>query len=328
MIQETPIRGRAQWLQLREKDVTASIVGGLLGVHPYATPYSIWALKTGRDPQDPEENEAMRRGRLLEPVAVQMLKEDYPELSFRLPGVYLRDPDVRIGATPDLYCQCPERGFGIVQIKTTFDLMLRDEWTDPDTGEIVPPAWIIAQTITEATLSGAQWAAVAVLVLGYAGSLKLHMVEIPIRPQIYTRIRDAVVAFWKMVESGEEPEADPERDGPTLDRVYREAVDIEKDLSEDPDVIPICQSYLAAGAREKLAAEDKKVAANKLKMKMGNAANALLPNGSILTWATVRKAGGYVAPSSYRQIRVPAKVATYDPNAVPDEPGATPQGGF
>ena len=72
-------RDRAAWLKVRGKDVTASVVGALFNAHEFITPYELWARKTGRLPKDSEETVAMRRGRLLEPVAVQMLRVDHPD---------------------------------------------------------------------------------------------------------------------------------------------------------------------------------------------------------------------------------------------------------
>ena len=52
---------REAWLKARRSDVTASVAGALLGAHPYASAYSIWAEKTGRIEQA-DETSAMKRG--------------------------------------------------------------------------------------------------------------------------------------------------------------------------------------------------------------------------------------------------------------------------
>ena len=69
--------------------------------------------------------------------------------------------------TPDLFVECPERGRGIVQIKSVEGSIFRKKWRDPETNEIAPPLWIAVQGIVEAHLDGAQWAAVAPLVVGF-----------------------------------------------------------------------------------------------------------------------------------------------------------------
>lgn len=75
MIEKHNPRNDAAWHRLRAKDITASVAGALIGVHEFTTIYELWSLKTGREFQSTEETDAIRRGRLLEPVAVEFLRE-------------------------------------------------------------------------------------------------------------------------------------------------------------------------------------------------------------------------------------------------------------
>lgn len=54
-----------QWLEERRKSIGGSDAAALVGMSPYATPYMVWADKTGRLPPK-EDSEAMRQGRDLE----------------------------------------------------------------------------------------------------------------------------------------------------------------------------------------------------------------------------------------------------------------------
>lgn len=56
---------REDWLTERKKGIGGSDAAGILGLSPWASPFSIWADKTGRLPEK-EDNEAMRQGRDLE----------------------------------------------------------------------------------------------------------------------------------------------------------------------------------------------------------------------------------------------------------------------
>ena len=108
-------KDRAAWLRARGQDITASVVGALFGVHDFVTPMELWAVKTKRIQYSSEETAPMRRGRLLEQVAVQMLREDYPDWDLEhnaAENVYYRDAARRLGATPDVIVQCPRRGRG------------------------------------------------------------------------------------------------------------------------------------------------------------------------------------------------------------------------
>jgi hypothetical protein len=302
-IEVIPIADRASWLALRERDVTASVVGALLGVHEYTTAYGLWALKSGRLPVDTDETAAMRRGRLLEPVAVQLIREERPEWRVENPGVYLRDPAIRLGATPDLYVDCPERGPGIVQIKTTADMVFRAKWRDPDTREPNLPLWIACQAITEAHLSGRQWAAVAVMVVGIG--LDLHIIDVPIHRRLIERIQAETVKFWSLLESGKEPDPDYGRDGSVIERLFAEDDGGEIDLVGDNRIHQLLSDRRVHKGVEKntkaaIAAIDAEI-----KHKMGNAAVAHIGFGEIITNKTIRRAGYTAKPSVFRQIRVP-----------------------
>lgn len=56
---------RDQWLSIRKKTIGGSDAAGIVGLSRWATPFTVWADKTGRLP-DSEDSEAMRLGRDLE----------------------------------------------------------------------------------------------------------------------------------------------------------------------------------------------------------------------------------------------------------------------
>lgn len=56
---------RAEWLEERRKAIGGSDAAAIVGLSAYATPYTVWADKTGRLPEKPD-SEAMRQGRDLE----------------------------------------------------------------------------------------------------------------------------------------------------------------------------------------------------------------------------------------------------------------------
>ena len=62
-------KDKETWLALRKQDVTASDAGALLGIHEFKTLLDLYGNKTGTLKEQPE-NDAMRRGKKLEGVAV------------------------------------------------------------------------------------------------------------------------------------------------------------------------------------------------------------------------------------------------------------------
>lgn len=299
MIQRIPIENRDQWLKLRGRDVTASVAGALLGVHPYATALGIYLLKAGLITEDPEETAPMRRGRLLEPVAVQMLREEGPYLAAQYPvGLYYRDPDARLGATPDCLAQDRNGDLGVVQFKTVEPGVFKRQWKDED-GAISPPLWVVCQAIVEAHLTGAKWAAVAAMVVGFG--IELHVVPVPIHAGVVERVRAEVRAFWDRVARGDPPPADYGRDGKLIARLYPDASGEIIDLSAD-NMLPTIAAedkQLAAEIKERIERRDAIKA--EVLAKLGPASGALFQGGRITACTISRKAYS-VAASSYRKL--------------------------
>lgn len=310
-VERIPYTTREAWLAARSRDVTASVIGALVGAHEYTTAFELWALKSGLITEDPNETPAMRRGRLLEDDALQMLAEDRP--SWRIePGgnVYLRAPELRIGATPDAYAHDPDRpGRGIVQVKTTSDIVYRKKWRDED-GAINLPIWIACQAIIEAKLTGARWACVALLVVGHG--LDLHIIDIPLHEGIWVALADEVTEFWKRVEAGEAPPADYARDGETIADLWPPDAAAEAlDLSADNRIPVLLDERDEIAARTKTDKDRRAEIDAEIVEKLAGATLARLSDGREIT-RTLQKRGEYVVkPTSFPVLRVrsPRKAA-------------------
>lgn len=213
---------KLEWHAARRQFITASVAGALLQCHPYTTAYQLWAEKTDQIQADDAENAAMRRGRLLEPAAVQMLREERPDwvIDYRNDQAFYCSDFLRIGATPDAFAMRPDiLGDGIVQFKTSSEEAFRNSWLDPDTGDVEIPTWIAVQAIVEAKMTGAKWAAVAVMVVGRG--IRMEVVDIPLHEGIWSKLVTATAEFWRVTDSGEHPPIDWDRDGSTVIDVNR-----------------------------------------------------------------------------------------------------------
>lgn len=65
---------REDWLTERRNSLGGSEIGAVLGLNRHATPYTVWAEKTGRLPPK-EDSEAMRQGRDLEDYVARRFSE-------------------------------------------------------------------------------------------------------------------------------------------------------------------------------------------------------------------------------------------------------------
>jgi putative phage-type endonuclease len=66
---------REEWLAQRRKTIGGSDAAAIIGLNAYASPYTVWADKTGRLPDKPD-NEAMRQGRDLEDYVARRWMEE------------------------------------------------------------------------------------------------------------------------------------------------------------------------------------------------------------------------------------------------------------
>jgi hypothetical protein len=310
MIERIAIENREQWLALRSQDVTASIAGALLGVHPYSTAYGLYLLKKGLIAEDPEETGPMRRGRLLEPVAVQMLREDRPDWKIeQYPiGYYYRDAAARIGATPDVFAINEHGKPGIVQLKSVEPSVFRREWRT-ESGTVEPPLWIVVQAILETYLTGREWAAVAPLVVGFG--LELPIIDIPIHAGIFQRIKLEVDAFWQRIAEGRNYDPDYARDGSLIAKLYPQDNGAEIDLRGDNEIPGAVDLLETARSLKKSADADENTAKAVILSKMGDFAFGLLADGRRVSNKTQNRnvgckhmSGLFCSQSEFRVMRI------------------------
>jgi predicted phage-related endonuclease len=276
-VQRIQVTDRESWLEMRKRDVTASVIGALFGMCPYQTALGLFMEKTGVEM--PEiDNAVLRRGRLLEGAVAQAVAEERPTWKITKATEYLRDPKARIGATPDFYVAGDPRGPGVLQAKTVAPSVYRKEWTEDS-----PPFWIVLQNATEMMLADVTWGAIAALVVD-PWKLDLHVYEIPRHAAAEKKLRDAVAQFWADVEAGREPKVDYARDGELMSMLYPTSAPGKTiDLTGD-NFAPVLLDE-----REKLSQVIKEADARKdeieteLKAKIGDAESALI-SGWRLTW--------------------------------------------
>jgi YqaJ-like viral recombinase domain len=305
MIEKIPIGNDAHWHGLRQHDVTASTAAALLGVHPYMTPLGLWLLKSGRDTTDPEETPPMRRGRLLEPVAVELLREEYPSWKWKFSsyphGYYYRDESCRIGATPDLVVEDESGRQGVIQIKTIEPWIFKRNWRDDESENVAPPLWVAVQAILEAYLTGSDWA--AVMAMRVSHGLEYSLVPVPVHTGIIDRLKGEVAAFWVSVANDKAPDPDHNRDLALLERLFTNNETI-ADLTADNELVALADER--ATVTEARKAADVRLAAIKAELlaKLGGAGAGRIADGRLITAKRVNRKAYEVGPSSYVTVTI------------------------
>ena len=234
-IEKREIKSREEWLEWRKQDVTASTIGALFNCHPYTTPLRLYAEKRGTEFIH-EDNKAMRRGRWMEPAVAKAVEEMRPEWKLEPARHYLRDPELRLGATPDFYIHGDPRGLGICQTKTVAPSVYARDWADG----VEVPLWIILQASVEAMLANADFIAIAALLVD-AHNMDISIHEMPRNPAAEAKIREAVARFWHDIDHGIEPQPDFARDTDVIQAMWqREAEPIKMiDLSWSNEIAAV-----------------------------------------------------------------------------------------
>lgn len=304
------ITDRTEWLSWRQGNVNASEAACLWGdeIHPYMSAYRLWALRSGKL-SDVEENKALKRGRLLEDDALELLQELKPSWQIWQPQVYLQHKEWRIGCTPDAYA----RGFedsrpfeANVQIKTVGRFTFQKQWIDADTKEVRPPLWIAVQATIEALLTGLDRVFVAALVISDAGMLDLKLVEVPMKAGILNALILRVKEFWSRVDTDTPYPMNYFKDADTVLEIYREDDGSEIDLSHVPgidDKIAEHRSLTQAIRAGEKAAENRKRVNAWLVGHMGNSRYGRVGKVTVNAM-NIQRHAYQVNKSSYRAVRI------------------------
>ena len=185
---------REEWLMRRRKTIGGADAAGIVGLSRWASPFSVWADKTGRAAEK-EDNEAMRQGRDLEDYVARRWMEDTGKRVYRLPAMLYHPQYPFAHADVDRMVMGENAG---LECKTTFSLDLKQF------NGVEFPVQYYAQCVHYLAVTGADRWYLAILAYGrgfFTFVLERDQAEI-----------DALMAaeadFWKLVEQDTPPDAD------------------------------------------------------------------------------------------------------------------------
>jgi predicted phage-related endonuclease len=262
MIETLTPASREEWLAIRRNAVGGSEVAAVLDCHEYLTQLELWSRKTGRVPEL-EPTADMKRGNRLESVALDILREENPAWTVTpnvigQGGKLFIDREAHMACTPDAFVQDEAGRRGVVQIKSVHPGAFA-KWRN----EL--PLRIALQVYQEAALTGASWAIVAALVIDRGADV--HILDVPLvgEPE---RLRDAIAAFWRFVETDTPPPSTPGRDLATIKAIALSApkpAEPEISLDGDNTLLDALANYTAANDEITALRGNQKVAEARLK---------------------------------------------------------------
>jgi hypothetical protein len=178
----------------------------------------------------------MKRGRYVEPLGIEILREERPDWQISSNNLkdcpyitHMVDLALGLACTPDCSVFDPARqGTGVVNIKSVHEAKFKKEWLLSD-GTVQVPPYVLLQLTQEAWLTSSEWAAVAVLVIGWG--IDLYVADVPVRKALFGRIEKEAALFWDSVRNGTPPEFDLARDGNLIREEFLASPDCIVDVS-------------------------------------------------------------------------------------------------
>lgn len=280
------ITNKEEWLnQWRPPNINASESGALFGIDAHTTPLQLYHRKLGTIGPE-EENNAMRRGRWLQPAVLKATVEVRPDLTIWDPETYFDDPELKVGCTPDAFATDKKGRLGVVQAKTVSEHVFK-EWCE--NGDVHAPLAYQLQTMVEATLAlRPDFALLSLMIVGYA-AVDLCVLPVPILSNTWEAFLKRAKKFWIDFEKGIAPPATG-LDGELIKKLYPGDPGATVDLTGNnhlPEMLEHHDDLAAAlkAGREPLKALEKQYEAIRVEIKgmMGDAEFALLPGGKTAT---------------------------------------------
>lgn len=265
--------GSPEWLAARSTGIGASEVAAAAGLSPYMTPLELYHRKRGELPPI-EDNDAMRMGRLLEPV----VKSEFcrvAEVTFvdPEPAMYRHARHDPIIATPD----------AIIDETTLFEAKtaswrMKGSWGEEDTDD-VPPHYL-CQCQQQMAVMGAELVHLAVLFDG----AELKTFRVLRNDELISLLIAAALELWQRIQNGDPPE--PTWTHPSTPKLIREIHGSIQDtrIELTAEEAELWSEYEALGAKQREIKERRDVLQEMIRhvLKRGNHFAGLLPDGRMV----------------------------------------------
>ena len=314
-----PVRDHAHWTEIRYGTIGASESAALFEsvanespiedsenddfsfeengepVSPYSSPLSLWALKTRR--VTAKHNGANNRtawGTNLEPHIARLIAEKQGWQLRKVTDYYIHPRIARMGASLDYEIDVDGSGLMLPFEIKNVGADERWKWKNA-VGEWVVPAHILIQVQHQLAVTGMPQAFIGVLF----GGNEDRIFEVVRDDGMIAEIEAAVEEFWWYVDNDTQPEANIERDGWVIRRLYQHA-DPENvvDWADEDELKQLVAEMRHHSSQANAHKKEAERLRDLLLLRLGSAEAANLGDGSLLRAATV---SGKEMPSYFRE---------------------------
>lgn len=232
-------RNRRVWLAKRRKVLGATDAVTVLGFGKWSTPLDVWMEKRGLV-HDDRDSYAMKRGRILESLLITEWLTKNPTARILNHAPLLAHPQYpMVAASLDGAAELNSAQV-VIEAKTA-NYRAAGDWWDSET--LIPDVYA-AQVLIQLAVCGVD---VAHIVADIAGDFTTLTIERDLDFEAWAL--PALAEWWQRhVVGGEEPDIDPVRDYPSLNRLW--VPDPGESIDADPLLLSDIRAYQNA-AREK-----------------------------------------------------------------------------
>lgn len=273
-VAHTKNMSRSEWLAFRRKGLGGSDIAAILGLSPWSTPLTVYMEKLF-DVGEREETDVMYWGNTLEPVVADEFAKR-TGLPVKPLNFILQDDDYPFMlANIDRVIECPERGKGILECKTT-GAYQASKWADDQVPDhyFYQVTWYLAVT-------GYAFAYIAVLIGGNDFRYKL----IERDETLIAYLREKATDFWHTHILEENPPQVSAGDRETLNALYPASESATYDMHVDE--LPLFDALLYSRKKLREAEESADYVRNEIMHMMGFCDTLVSPAGERLaTWKT------------------------------------------
>lgn len=281
-----------EWFEARKLSIGASEIAAAAGLSPYQTPLELYARKRGEIPPI-EDNDAMRMGRLLEPV----VKSEF----CRVTGLTFADPNPPmyrhgelnfITATPD----------GIIDDMTLFEAKtaswrMKASWGEQGSDEV--PDHYLCQCQQQMFVMHAAEVHLAVLFDGF----ELKAFKVVRNDTLIKLLIAAATELWQRIRDGRPPEPNWEHPStPQLIKNIHQSIQDARIILTD-DEAESWARYASLGDFISEANEERELIKAKIAHEIGDNYAGILADGRMIRRKLIEKKPYTVTPEPYIELR-------------------------
>jgi putative phage-type endonuclease len=265
---------KEEWLKYKQNGISGTDIGCIAGINPYKSAIAVYLEKTQPIEEYPD-NDAMKFGRLLEPIIAKEFQERNPEYKVQRVNFMLqhKEHDWAI-ANIDRLIVNKDGKQGILEVKTA-NAFKNDQWEagKPNDEYLLQLQWYLFVT-------GLDYGFFAVL----CGGQRYHQIYIERDDELISYIFTLAEDFWRKVLTHQIPQIDgSEASTNVLNAIYKVADENKPTVQLESSIENIIEEREVLKKQVKELEEKINFADNTLKSLIGDAEAAETSN-YVVTW--------------------------------------------